>query len=573
MNTRIILLLIIFLFGAFARLFANNWDDGQHLHPDERFLTMVVNDMERPTSLPEYFDPSKSRFNPDNLKFDFFVYGVFPLVFVKLLASVLQMDNYLDIVLLGRYVSAICDILTLFLVYRISLVLQKKHHMTEWTSVFATFFYASFVLPIQLSHFYTVDMFLQFFLFGSFYFALLYYERRRVFYLIFSGIFWGLALSSKVSAIYFLPLLFSFFALAIFGHRISEKVDSDTIRELLKSFRYRFFKKLVLFCFLSLAFFFIAYCIVRVADPYLFESSWFFNIRPSSDFITDLTTLKSFDDPEGWFPPAVQWIGKPPVIFSLYNLAFFGVGIFSFCAVLFGIVFLVKKYRYVELVIILLWVVFFFLYQSSQFSKTMRYFILIYPFLAIFAGIFLSSVLVRFHKSVTVLLGVICLLWPVAFYSIYLRPHTRVAASHFIYNTIPQDEILLTEHWDDPLPLPVENPLRKTYTIEQLPVFDPDTDEKWSKMDGLLEKGDYLILSSNRGWGSMPSVPHRYPRMKEYYDMLLRDTHPQFRLVRKFTSYPGFSYLGIPLSIPDSWAEEAFTVYDHPEVMIFEKVR
>jgi len=44
-----------------------------------------------------------------------------------------------------------------------------------------------------------------------------------------------------------------------------------------------------------------------------------------------------------------------------------------------------------------------------------------------------------------------------------------------------------------------------------------------------------------------------------------------YKKVAQFTSYPSLSYLGIPVSFPDDWSEEAFTVYDHPKVMIFKK--
>jgi hypothetical protein len=110
------------------------------------------------------------------------------------------------------------------------------------------------------------------------------------------------------------------------------------------------------------------------------------------------------------------------------------------------------------------------------------------------------------------------------------------------------------------------------YDIQELPVFDPDTQQKWDKMDSLLGQGDYLILSSNRGWGSIPTVPERYPQMtKFYHDLFAGKT--DYKKVAEFTSYPSLTYLGIPITIPDENAEEAFTVYDHPVVMIFKHIR
>jgi hypothetical protein len=36
-----VLLILILLAGVYFRFTGVNWDDGTHLHPDERFLTMV----------------------------------------------------------------------------------------------------------------------------------------------------------------------------------------------------------------------------------------------------------------------------------------------------------------------------------------------------------------------------------------------------------------------------------------------------------------------------------------------------------------------------------------------------
>ena len=103
-----------------------------------------------------------------------------------------------------------------------------------------------------------------------------------------------------------------------------------------------------------------------------------------------------------------------------------------------------------------------------------------------------------------------------------------------------------------------------------MPVFDPDSQQKWETLNVLFKQGDYIILSSNRGWGSIPTVPSRYPQMAKFYQDLINNK-TQYKKVKEFTSYPSLSYLGIPLTINDDYSEEAFTVYDHPKVMIFKK--
>src|SRR3989338_9891130 len=92
-SPRIFLILIIIL-AAIFRFNNLNWDANFHLHPDERFLTMVGNAMQIPSNIAEYFNPSASKFNPANINFSFFVYGVFPITLNKLIAIFSGYDNY-----------------------------------------------------------------------------------------------------------------------------------------------------------------------------------------------------------------------------------------------------------------------------------------------------------------------------------------------------------------------------------------------------------------------------------------------------------------------------------------------
>ena len=55
MKTKV-LFLVVLLLAAFLRLYGLNWDQGQHLHPDERFLTQVTERLEIPGEISTYFD-------------------------------------------------------------------------------------------------------------------------------------------------------------------------------------------------------------------------------------------------------------------------------------------------------------------------------------------------------------------------------------------------------------------------------------------------------------------------------------------------------------------------------------
>ncbi|MFH1561325.1 MAG: hypothetical protein ABID04_01965, partial [Patescibacteria group bacterium] len=132
-------LFLILVLALVLRIVGLNWDQGFHLHPDERFLTMVGTSISWPSSLGEYFDTANSPLNPYNNGFDFFVYGPLPLFLTKLVAGTFGLDNYANLNLVGRLLSALFDVGTVWLLFKIS----KK----LWPSLF----YALMVLPIQLS--------------------------------------------------------------------------------------------------------------------------------------------------------------------------------------------------------------------------------------------------------------------------------------------------------------------------------------------------------------------------------------------------------------------------------------
>lgn len=565
-----VILFLILLLGFMLRIYGINWDQGYHLHPDERFLTMAANVLKIPSDWTTYFIPSLSSLNPYNLGYRFFVYGTFPLTIAKLFSILLRFDNYHDFTLSGRLLSALADTIVIFLVYKIVLLWEKKLHFDERIKFFASFLYAIAVLPIQLSHFFAVDTFLNLFMIASFYYAVKYAYACSIRYAGASALFFGFALGTKITAVYILPLILFFI-----------------IMSLIKK------KQWMVFLRICAVFICIVYITVRIADPKFFATGNIFNPKLNPLFVQNLKELSEFSKKDVWYPPTVQWIAKPPVVFSLINIAFFGLGIPYFLLMLIGAYHLARK-RNIGVFALFVWMAVFFLYQSSRFAATMRYFIFLYPFFALWAGFGLAKMLSQlqfkqipsldnpkkyrmphffgFHvsrhllKVWSILLVLILLIWPYSFMSIYSRIHSRVTASKWMARHIPRTAYLAEEHWDDFLPVD------GGYEGVQLPVFDPDTAQKWKIMNEILAKADYYVITSNRGYESMPTAPRRYPRMTQFYRDLFAG-RLAFKKIAEFTSYPTLRLGFADYALYDDWAEEAFTVYDHPKVIIFKKTQ
>lgn len=548
-----ILLLIILGVGSFFRFYNLNWDSGAHLHPDERFLTMVGNAMKMPASFNEYLDPARSTFNPANIGQKFFVYGTLPLTLNKLLAIPLDMDNYGDYTVLGRFLSGLVDLMALVFVLLTASLLDKKFKLPRMLIYGSGLAYALMVLPIQLSHFFATDTFINTFMFAAFYFCLRYLLMGGWGWAIPGGIFMGLALASKLNSLYIAPLLVILLITRIFFEK--GKLKFIKVAGVLLIFG--------LTTFVSL----------RLGNPYTFERANWLDLTISPELTKSLKTLDTYSHEQlikgVWYPPAVQWISKPAITYAVKMFTILGIGLGHTIFLGVGLVSLVlskkiRKYWWLWL-FIFGWVFSVFFYQSIQFVKALRYFIFLYPLFALLVGTGLSALPKKWWVYGISLL--VLWIWPLMFLSIYVKPNSRVAASYWMYDNLPDNSRLLFEHWDDGLPVVATKTIPKTFKGDQLNVFDQDIPEKWDKMNKLLSENDYYILTSNRGWGSVPTVPEKYPQTSVFYNRLLKgELYPKSA---DFTSYPSLSYLGIPLTLPDDWADETFNVYDHPRVLIY----
>lgn len=143
--------------------------------------------------------------------------------------------------------------------------------------------------------------------------------------------------------------------------------------------------------------------------------------------------------------------------------------------------------------------------------------------------------------------------------------------------------------WDDTVPLRIDrfDPFGGMYDGDRtLELFFRDTREKLEKIVSGLDRSDYFFITSQRVWGSVGRLSQFYPLTQGFYrsllgcadtdtlaDCIVRATPEHtsgllgFRLLRTFESYPAIG----PFEIKDHSADESFSVYDHPRVLLFKK--
>ncbi|MEA2597662.1 MAG: hypothetical protein QOF01_4131 [Thermomicrobiales bacterium] len=567
-----ITLVAILLLGGLLRFTGRNWDDGHNLHPDERFLTMVATDISWPGGINEYFDSENSPLNPYNVtddegntRYGSFIYGTFPLFMGKAFADFTGRDAYGSYHLASRSLSATFDLLTVFLVF-----LVARRLFGAFAGLLGSLLLSLSVLDIQLAHFGTFDTFVSMLCLATFYFALKSDDTGRWWVYALAGVAAGLATASKLSALPVIAMLGLPLVEAIRRHGWSAALRKPAPRALPPLLGVA----LAVIC---------AIWTFRVTQPYSFlgPSPLSFKIDPR--WTRDVDYWRDVQAGIADMPPSAQWAARAPILFVTENLVRWGLGvplgIVALIALGLGALRLATARRWPPTwqVILVGWPAFHLVYFGSAFIKTMRYLLPAYPFLVILAAGLLAGLWARGLAPGRALwrrwewlpvVGVIAAtaLYAIAFSGIYQRPVTRVAASEWIYNNLPEGSYVLNEHWDDSIPMPLPGYEMGDYPGEQLELYHHDDEEKLATLLDQLDQGDYIFLTSNRLYGSIPRLPERYPMSSEYYRMLFSG-ELGFDLIKTFTSRP--TIFGIELN--DDNAEEAFTVYDHPKVLIFKK--
>ncbi len=379
-------LALILLVGAYFRFVGLNWDQNQHQHPDERFITMVADGIRGVNGIGAYFDTAKSTLNP--LNFGSYTYGMLPLFVTRLVAEWVQLSSYDQLTLVGRGLSGIFDLAAVWMLY-----LLGKRLYNQRTGFLAAALGAAAVLPIQLSHFFTVDSFSTVFVVASVYFAVLAVplnnlakiSRSNLVYFALFGLAVGMAGACKVNTLPVLGVIF----LAGAARLVMSWKES----------RFRSHLKLIgLGWALAVLCAFIAF---RLCQPYAFAGPGFFGIALNQRWIDVIKEVTGQVAGLSDWPPNTHWTNRP-FTYAWTNMVVWGLGIPLGLAGWLGWAWAgwrIWKGEWRAHLLPFIWVGAYFIWQNIQFWRYMRYFMPIYPFIILFAAWALIEIYDRTQES------------------------------------------------------------------------------------------------------------------------------------------------------------------------------
>jgi hypothetical protein len=609
-------LALILLVAAAFRFYGLRWEDGLpgYPHPDERHLANTMQRLALPFPIDWSLilnDPAHSPLNPRKLipdgtgrHYDL-AYGTLPVYLYRATAVLLakisgdpSLDRYEAYGLIGRSITVLFSLLTVFWVYRIG-----QHVFGSDTALLGAALLSTCVLHIQLSHFMTVDLLMTAMLTAGLLFAVRFAQSGSVGNAVGMGTLLGLGMATKFNAITLGAGIGAAYIAAWLGGK-------------------RPLRDLLAFCVpLTLLFWFLGFTAFEyyaVRDPYTYAEA----IGVQAKMVTGETD----------WPYTRQYINTLPYLFQLKNLVLWGmalplgvtaaVGTVSAAVVLFiglarpqlpvvdtaatqhqapSLVHAVRSRaqswmsdpRHAGVLVLLGWAVPYFAYTARLEVKFLRYMLPLTPVLCLLAADFLLrlgrslsglwrhrgrvSTRIRTLLVVTPLTLVVLssLLWSLAYTRVWAQVHPWVAASLWFYANAPQGSTYTWEAWGDPLPsdLPARDLYRADYGFLGRDVWmhiyeDMSPADKLDHIASALQQADYVVLSTPRIYLSVARAPWRYPVAIRYYELLFTG-RLGFELAAKFAASPGLG----PIEINDLSADQSFYDYDHPLVLIFHKTR
>lgn len=454
--------------GIYFRFNWVNWSQGADLHPDEYGLTATLTQLSIPKTLGEYFNTRLSSISPYQ-KYDEegfptvpgpdnrMRWGQWPIILIRLAAELTGNADYANLRLMGRTLSALFDVLALFVIYLIGARLYGSR-----VGLLAAALSALAVMQIQQSHFMTSDNFAVLFV------ALTMYSAARVaqpssppatrgiwgawvWYALF-GVFYGMAVASRVNLV---PLAVEIVIAAFIAG------SDDLLHEKSEArFASGFGSTIALLALAGI----VSLVTFRATQPMSFRAAAgdtsIFTITPNPDWTASMAVAQAESSGAGGGPPGEQWTNRPAIVFPLTNIVLWGMGLPLGVAAWGGFLWALRRTlqrnEWQKHLLPLTWTGGFFLFTATRWVKSMRYFLPIYPFLALFAAWALLELwrlggdarhpssatrhpsLLKIASGLLIALATLgTLAWAWGFTSIYRIDNTRIQASRWIYQNVP----------------------------------------------------------------------------------------------------------------------------------------
>jgi YYY domain-containing protein len=462
-----VVLIVTMLVGGYFRFMANNWDDFVRFHPDERFLSGVVSKMNgsliftgddpaaqmiacqeaNPGTMGRggWFDTACSPWNPHNIGEGMYVYGTLPSFLVRWTSDLAAVTTgnpswggYNGVQLVGRGLSAAAETGIILIVFLMGLQLHNK-----WVGLLAAILYAGTVFSIQQAHFWTADAMTNFFCALAIYCAIRIQTEGRLTDYLAAGLFAGMAVAGRVNTA---PIVIIIFAAAVlrglpaFDGRQGGWERSRVFRD-------------AAFGLIGAAV--MTFLVFRVFNPYAFTGPNILGILPNERWLADVSQASYLVSGRAESPPNWQWVGRASWLFPLSNMSLWGMGILLALAGWGG--WLWSLWRLIrgraggmQNLIPVIWVLGMFLWMGNLWVMSMRYYLPLYPLLALLAAWALVDLVQRASRAALVwrsalawgvLVGVsaFTVLWALMFTNIYRNMFAPAEASHWIIENIPGD--------------------------------------------------------------------------------------------------------------------------------------
>ncbi len=512
-------LIIVLLF--YTRFINLNWGLPYPMHPDERNMANTVQSLN--CNIKYQISNIKNCFNPH-----FFAYGQLPLYLGYLLTWVFKgyrnfgslVITLEEAVISLRMISAIASIINVFVLMKIVNLISKKNqsHYMILILIFSPFF-------IQFSHFGTTESLLMLFYSLIIYFSMRLIARRTTYEVVWLALVSGLAVATKVSSILFII------------------VPLTAILSSLRSWdRY---KNLFKFGLLAGTFMII------------FSPHNFINFQ---DFVGAMRYESDVALGRVLVFYTRQFVETVAIWFQLTKIFPYVLG---WPLYIFGILgFLRLSWKDEKINLLRFAFLIYFIPSAFLYAKWSRFMAPVFPLMTVFAILFMQNFIIQLNRKFWIPafagMTLILIIPGISYLSVYQNPDVRFQASEWIYKNIPNNSYILSET-ANVVDIPIANG-SNNYNVISFNFYDLDeSQELQSELKKHIEKADYIFVPSRRIFANHPK--DKYPLLSNYYDKLFSGKLG-FIKVAEFSS-----------GLNDEKAEETWTVFDHPVIRIYKKVK